>query len=48
MLAEDWRIEYSTVRPHSALDYLNPTDYAKAWPAPAKLVAWQSRPAVSR
>jgi transposase InsO family protein len=33
---EDWRIEYNTVRPHSALGYLTlgyltPTDYAKAW-----------------
>jgi transposase InsO family protein len=29
VLVEDWRIEYSTVRPHSALGYLTPTDYAK-------------------
>jgi putative transposase len=33
VLAEDWRIEYNTVRPHSALGYLTPTDYAKAWTA---------------
>jgi predicted secreted protein len=33
VLVEDWRIEYSTVRPHSALGYLTPTDYAKAWTA---------------
>jgi transposase InsO family protein len=31
LLVEDWRIEYNTVRPHSALGYLTPTDYAKAW-----------------
>jgi putative transposase len=31
VLIEDWRIEYNTVRPHSALGYLTPTDYAKAW-----------------
>ena len=31
VLVEDWRIEYNTVRPHSALDYLTPTDYAKTW-----------------
>ena len=28
VLVEDWRIEYNTVRPHSALGYLTPTDYA--------------------
>ena len=28
VLVEDWRIEYNTVRPHSALDYLTP---AEAW-----------------
>jgi hypothetical protein len=34
VLAEDWRIEYNnTVRPHSTLGYLTPTDYAKAWTA---------------
>jgi putative transposase len=31
VLVENWRIEYNTVRPHSALGYLTPTDYAKAW-----------------
>ena len=31
MLVEDWRIEYNTVRPHSALGYLTPTNYAKTW-----------------
>jgi putative transposase len=31
VLVEDWRIEYHTVRPHSALGYLTPTDYAKTW-----------------
>ncbi len=29
VLVEDWRIEYNTARPHSALGYLTPTDYAK-------------------
>jgi hypothetical protein len=33
VLVEDWRIEYYTLRPHSALGYLTPTDYAKAWTA---------------
>jgi putative transposase len=28
ILIEDWRIEYSTYRPHSALDGLTPTEYA--------------------
>ena len=31
VLVEDWRIEYNTVRPHSALGYLTPTQYARAW-----------------
>ena len=31
VLVEDWRIEYNTVRPHSALGYLTPIDYAKTW-----------------
>jgi putative transposase len=31
LLVEDWRIEYNTLRPHSALGYLTPTDYAKTW-----------------
>jgi putative transposase len=31
VLVEDWRIEYNTVRPHSALGYLTPTDYATTW-----------------
>jgi putative transposase len=31
VLVEDWRIESNTVRPHSALGYLTPTEYAKAW-----------------
>jgi putative transposase len=31
VLVEDWRIEYNTVRPHSALGYMAPTDYAKTW-----------------
>ena len=33
VLVQDWRIESNTVRPHSALGYLTPTDYAKAWTA---------------
>ena len=33
VLVEDWRIEYNTLRPHSALGYLTPSDYAKAWTA---------------
>jgi putative transposase len=33
VLVEDWRIEYNTLRPHSALGYLPPTDYAKTWTA---------------
>ena len=33
VLVEDWRIEYNTVRPHSALNYLTPTDDARAWTA---------------
>jgi putative transposase len=33
VLVEDWRVEYNTVRPHSALGYLTPTDYAKTWTA---------------
>jgi putative transposase len=31
VLVEDWRIEYNTLRPHSALGYRTPTHYAKAW-----------------
>ena len=31
VLVQDWRIEYNTTRPHSALGYLTPTDYAKTW-----------------
>ena len=34
VLVEDWRIEYNTLRPHSALGYLSPTDYAKTWTIP--------------
>jgi putative transposase len=33
VLVEDWRIEYNTLRPHSALGYLSPINYAKAWTA---------------
>ncbi len=31
VLVEDWRIEYNTVRPHSALGYRTPAQYAQAW-----------------
>jgi putative transposase len=31
VLVEDWRIEYNTLRPHSALGYLTPSDYANTW-----------------
>jgi transposase InsO family protein len=31
LLEEGWRSEDNTVRSHSALGYLTPTDYAKAW-----------------
>jgi len=33
VLLEDWRIADNTVRPHSALGYLTPTNYAKTWTA---------------
>ena len=41
-MVEDWRIEDNTVRPHSALGYLTPTDYAKTWTAthPALSYGW--------
>lgn len=28
LIIDDWRIEYNTYRPHSALDGLTPTEYA--------------------
>jgi putative transposase len=31
VLVEDWRIEYNTVRPHSALGYRSPAEYARTW-----------------
>jgi putative transposase len=31
VLVEDWRVEYNTLRPHSALDYRTPVQYAHAW-----------------
>ena len=31
VLVEDWRIEYNTLQPHSALGYLAPTHYAQTW-----------------
>jgi hypothetical protein len=33
VLVEDWRIEYNTLRPRSALGYSTPTDYTNAWTA---------------
>jgi putative transposase len=33
VLVEDWRIEYNTLRPHSALGYLTPTEYTRTWTA---------------
>jgi hypothetical protein len=48
VLVEDWRIEDNTVRPHSALGYLTPTDYAKVWTtnhsAPSKPMDQQPGP----
>jgi transposase InsO family protein len=31
VLVEDWRIEYNTIRPHSALGYRTPAQYARTW-----------------
>ncbi len=31
VIVEDWRIEYNTYRPHSALGDLTPAQYAKNW-----------------
>ena len=31
VIVEDWRIEYNTFRPHSALGGLTPAEFAKAW-----------------
>ena len=31
VLVADWRIEYNTYRPHSALDMLTPADFADHW-----------------
>jgi transposase InsO family protein len=46
VLVEDWRIEYNTVRSHSALGYLTPTDYAKSWtlPTPHSHSGWTNNP----
>jgi len=30
-LAEDWRIEYNTYRPHGSLDFLTPEAYRQQW-----------------
>jgi putative transposase len=30
-LVDDWRIEYTIGRLHSAVGYLTPTDFARAW-----------------
>jgi transposase InsO family protein len=31
ILTETWRIEYNTIRPHSALDGHPPDEYAEKW-----------------
>jgi putative transposase len=31
VLVEDWRVKYNTIRPHSALGYRTPAQYARAW-----------------
>jgi putative transposase len=31
VLAEAWRIEYNTYRPHSSLGGLTPAEYAERW-----------------
>jgi len=31
ILAEDWRVEYNTLRPHSALGMMPPADFAASW-----------------
>jgi putative transposase len=31
VLVEDWRVEYNTERPHSALGMLSPVEFAKDW-----------------
>jgi hypothetical protein len=30
---EEWRCDYNQVRPHSALGYLTPEEFAKSWAA---------------
>lgn len=31
VIAEDWRIEYNTYRPHSSLGMLTPAEFAEQW-----------------
>jgi putative transposase len=31
VLAEDWRIEYNTIRPHGSLGGLTPTQFHQQW-----------------
>ena len=35
-IIEAWRIEYNTERPHQALQYGTPTDFAAAWEPPTR------------
>jgi transposase InsO family protein len=36
-IIEEWRIEYNTERPHQALKYGTPTDFAAAWELPKEV-----------
>ncbi|MHB1988826.1 MAG: integrase core domain-containing protein, partial [Acidimicrobiales bacterium] len=31
VLLEDWRIDYNSNRPHSALSWLSPVEFIEAW-----------------
>jgi putative transposase len=57
-IIEDWRVDYNTVRPHSALDYRTPEEFARgvrgekglpagqAGPSPTSPRRFQSKPRV--